>query len=59
MSYTINEETLPICVDGVTTDQVRFVLYYRVDGERVRVAEFLTQQDAEDARDAHKEESKA
>lgn len=59
MSYTITEETLPINVDGVTTDQQRFVLYFDDNGENVRVAEFLTQADAEEARDAHIDELNA
>lgn len=59
MSYTISQETLPINVDGVTTKQTRFVLYFLDNGENVRVSEFLTQSDAEDARDAHIDELNA
>ena len=54
--FTITEETLPILSDGVLADEVRHVLIYDDNGTAVRIGEYRTEEEAEEARDGLIEE---
>lgn len=57
--FTITEETLPILSDGVLSDEVRHVLIYDDNGTAVRIGEYRTEEEAEEARDGLIEEHEA